>query len=151
MAQADEKTCEVIKMYRDKKGAAPYFNEIYSAHVNIPSLNIEIKGVVIRYTEKTGRVWVMMPSKKGLLDGKMCYFPLLSFNDKEFQKKIQLEIAAYFLEWRQTHKFEELEKAYDTPRKPQKPAAKPEYRRPDHDPSLSRLFPRRNTGTARSD
>lgn len=149
MAQAEEKICEVKKMYREKKGIAPLFNEIYSAHVSIPSLDIEIKGVVIRYTPKTKRVWVMMPSKKGQLDGKMCYFPLLSFNDKDFQKRLQIEVAAHFLQWRETGVFEELEKAYDTPRKPTRP--KTEFRRPDHDPSLSRLFPRRNAGTTRGD
>lgn len=143
MAEAETKKVQVVNIYGVRSALSPKVSEVYSIHVLIPSLNIEIRAVSLRYCEKKKRCWIMMPSKKGLIQGKTCHFPLVSFIDKKFQTELLREIRECFIDWRKTHTYNDAEVANEPTRKPPKPTAN--FKRPDYEPGLSKLFPRRNS------
>lgn len=45
---------------------------------------LDIRGV--HYCVCRARVWIQMPNKKGMIDGKECEFPIVNFKNKEQQR-----------------------------------------------------------------
>lgn len=144
MAEVETSKIKIVQIYGVRSALSPKYSEVYSIHVMFPLLGLEVRGVSLRYCEKKRRCWIMMPSKKGLKNSKTCHFPLVNFVDKEYQSSVLKEIRQYFISWRKENVFENAEVANDPPRKPQKQPAT-HGKRPDNEPHLSRLFPRRNS------
>ena len=82
-----------------------------SFHIRVKEWELDLRG--IQYCLCRGRVWILLPNKKGIIDGKECEFPIINFRDKEKQRAFIKLLQRCFSGFMKSHfyvPFDQLEK-----------------------------------------